>query len=90
MASENTRKSSVLWMLKTSKGEQLVPLTTESVLALISDGNLVGTEQIRKHPDGIWMPISKRQQFYDKLLEVLESAVSNTHIEKKHKLTHKI
>ena len=87
MASENTQKSSVLWMLKTSKGEQLGPLTTESVLALITDGNLDGTEQIRKHPDGIWMPISKRQQFYDKLLEVLESAVNNTDIEKKHKIT---
>lgn len=62
----------VKWQILTATGRQLGPYSTEAVLRLIKQGALDGSEQIKKHPDGRWHPISKKPEFYDHLLEVLE------------------
>ena len=61
----------VKWQILTATGRQLGPYSTEAVLRLIKQGALDGSEQIKKHPDGRWHPISKKPEFYDHLLEVL-------------------
>lgn len=63
----------VTWVLKTANGGFKGPFTTESILKKIENGELQGNELISKYPDGKWVQISKREEFYDKLLESFEN-----------------
>ena len=75
MADPRDQKSSVEWMIRTESGKMLGPYLTATVLKMIGDGTFTGTEQIRKHPEGKWIAISRQSDFYDKLLETLEPTV---------------
>lgn len=63
------------WIIKTVNGQVKGPYTTEALLRLIAEGVFSGTEMISRYPDGQWSLLSKEPQFYDKLLEALESSV---------------
>ena len=66
---------SVQWDIRRKNGSELGPYSTEAVLKLIKDGELLGTEFIRQHPHGKWQLISRQADFYDRLLEALENNV---------------
>lgn len=66
---------SVQWDIRRKNGSELGPYSTEAVLKLIKDGELLGTEYIRQHPHGKWQLISRQADFYDRLLEALEKNV---------------
>jgi tetratricopeptide (TPR) repeat protein len=65
------------WLIKSEIGKQSGPFETQAVLKMISDGSFVGTEQIKRYPDGKWIAISREPEFYDKLLEALEETKSS-------------
>lgn len=66
----------IRWLIRTDSDQQIGPYSTETVLRMIRDGNLFGTEKIKRYPDGTWTKISKHIDFYDQLLEVLEKVKS--------------
>ncbi len=72
MSKNNKEDSGIQWLIKTANNRHLGPYSTQSILKLISDGTFSGEEQIKRHPDGKWNPISKQPDFYDKLLEALD------------------
>jgi tetratricopeptide (TPR) repeat protein len=71
------QKHQILWIVKKSAGHTKGPYTTEALLRLIGEGVFSGNEMVSKYPGGEWTVLSKEAQFYDKLLETLESSVEN-------------
>jgi len=63
------------WVVKTTGGQTKGPYTTEALLKLIGEGVFSGSEMVSRYPDGQWTLLSQETQFYDKLLEALESSV---------------
>jgi tetratricopeptide (TPR) repeat protein len=63
------------WIVKTTAGQTKGPYSTEALLKLIGEGVFSGSEMVSRYPGGQWTPLSKENQFYDKLLEALESSV---------------
>lgn len=68
-------KTEILWIVKLSASQIKGPYTTEALLRLISEGFYTGSEMISRYPGGQWTSLSQEPQFYDKLLEALESSV---------------
>lgn len=62
----------VKWLILTEKGKELGPFKTVGVFNLIKSGQLSGFEQIKKFPNGEWIQITKKAQFYDELISALE------------------
>ena len=63
------------WIVKTTAGQTKGPYTTEALLKLIGEGVFSGSEMVSRYPGGQWTLLSQETQFYDKLLEALESSV---------------
>jgi tetratricopeptide (TPR) repeat protein len=68
-------KNQIHWVIKNAAGQTKGPHTTEALLKLIGEGVFTGSEMISRYPGGQWTLLSKETQFYDKLLEALESSV---------------
>lgn len=64
---------SALWVLRTPAGQLKGPFSTEKVKRLILDGSFTGSEFIAKYPEGSWGELTKRSEFYDTLMQALES-----------------
>jgi hypothetical protein len=64
------------WLIKSENGKQSGPFDTPTVLRMISDGSFLGSELIKRYPDGKWIAISREPEFYDRLLEALEETKS--------------
>lgn len=62
----------IKWLIRVEDERQIGPYSTRTILKMIQDGALTGTEKIKKYPDGKWTQISKHSNFYDLLLETLE------------------
>lgn len=60
------------WIVKSSEGDLKGPISTEDVIKLISSGQLLGNEKIRKYPDGRWIEVSRQPEFFDLLLNAIE------------------
>jgi tetratricopeptide (TPR) repeat protein len=60
-----------LWMIRDGAGRIIGPYNTEKVLDLIRELILTGDEFIALYPSGDWIPITKRPEFYDLLLEAI-------------------
>ncbi len=58
-------------MIKEGAGKIAGPYTTEKVLELIANLVITGEESVALYPSGEWIPISKRPEFYDLLLEAI-------------------
>ncbi|MBS1969144.1 MAG: tetratricopeptide repeat protein [Bdellovibrionales bacterium] len=63
------------WIVKTTAGQTKGPYTTEALMKLIGEGVFSGSEMVARYPGGQWTLLSQETQFYDKLLEALESSV---------------
>lgn len=63
----------IKWLIRTESDRQLGPYSTETILKMIRDGSLGGSEQIKRYPDGKWTKLSRHVDFYDQLLETLEN-----------------
>lgn len=63
------------WIVKTPAGQIKGPYTTEALMKLIGEGIFSGSEMVSRYPGGEWTLLSQEAQFYDKLLEALESSV---------------
>lgn len=75
---------STLWVLRTPAGQLKGPFSTEKVKRLILDGSFTGSEFIAKYPEGSWGELTKRSEFYDTLMQALESPIqSDPNVEKK-------
>jgi tetratricopeptide (TPR) repeat protein len=70
----------ILWIVKKSGGQIKGPYTTEALLRLIGEGVFAGTELVSRYPGGQWTLLSHETQFYDKLLEALESSVEKPEV----------
>ena len=66
-------KASKKWIIKYKDGVVRGPYETELILEKIKAGELSGEEMISLFPHSDWHSISSDPQFYDKLLEFLES-----------------
>lgn len=67
----------IQWIVKKGAGSIKGPYTTEALLRLIGEGVFTGNEMVSRYPGGTWTVLSNEAQFYDKLLEALESSVEN-------------
>jgi tetratricopeptide (TPR) repeat protein len=63
------------WIVKTTLGQTKGPYSTEALMKLIGEGVFSGSEMVSRYPGGQWTLLSQETQFYDKLLEALESSV---------------
>ena len=63
----------VQWLIRNSQGDIEGPFTTVEVVRKIRSGLYFGEEFISRYPSGRWYPISYDQNFFNILLEVLES-----------------
>ncbi len=59
------------WMIKEASGRITGPYSTEKVLQLISNLVITGDEFVSLYPNGEWLPISKKPEFYDRLLSII-------------------
>ncbi|MCB0377508.1 MAG: tetratricopeptide repeat protein [Bdellovibrionales bacterium] len=62
----------VQWLIRNKDGRVDGPFTTQEVLRKIHTGMYMGEEFISRFPAGRWHPISRREEFFDALLETLE------------------
>lgn len=67
------------WVIKSSSGKVVGPLTTDQVVEQISEGLIQGDELIQKYPEGRWVEIVKQSEFFEAFVEALEK----TRIKKK-------
>lgn len=74
-ANISNQNGAIKWMLVGQHGEPTGPYLTVEVVKLIREGRIVGSERIRKLPDGKWIEISREPEFYDRLLEALEESI---------------
>lgn len=76
----------VQWLIRTNQGRELGPFNTSTVLRLIRQGELDGTEKIKSLPSGKWIAISRDPDFYDELLKTIEGtskeAASDSEVKK--------
>ena len=63
----------VQWLIRSKDGRVDGPFTTTEVVRKIRAGFYLGEEYISKYPSGRWHPISYDQNFFNVLLEVLET-----------------
>jgi tetratricopeptide (TPR) repeat protein len=68
-------KTEILWIIKSNAGQVKGPYATAALMRLIGEGVFSGTEMVSRYPGGQWTSLSQEPQFYDKLLEALESSV---------------
>ncbi len=61
------------WLIKDREGRVRGPFYTDDILSRISRGEFSGEEFISLYPSTNWIPISNDPQFYDRLLETLDS-----------------
>ncbi|MEI7972774.1 MAG: tetratricopeptide repeat protein [Bdellovibrio sp.] len=72
--SRSQEVSGPLWILMGADGQLEGPLATEEILLRIRQGRLSGDELLRPYPDGKWIQLSQRLEFYDEILRVLEGS----------------
>lgn len=70
-------KNRVEWLIRMADRRELGPFTTSSILKLIRQGDLDGSEKIKRLPDGKWIAISREADFYDQLLLTLQEPKDN-------------
>lgn len=75
MARETKAKN---WIVRDAEGKIFGPFTTEQVLAQIDRGYFLGGEEVALYPGGKWIAISGAPEFYDRLLDALESPGSQS------------
>lgn len=68
-------RDQIHWIVKNTAGQTKGPYSTEALLKLIGEGVFSGSEMVSRYPGGQWTLLSQETQFYDKLLEALESSV---------------
>lgn len=68
-------RTQIHWIIKTPNGQIKGPYATDALLRLISEGFFSGAEMVSRYPGGEWSLLSQEPQFYDRLLEALESSV---------------
>jgi tetratricopeptide (TPR) repeat protein len=61
------------WIVRGADGRIFGPYSTKKIWRQIEKGFFSGAEFVSLYPGGDWQPISKTNEFYDKLLEVLAS-----------------
>lgn len=66
-------KNKKKWLIKDNDGRVRGPFFTDEILKKISNGEYIGEEKISLYPGTNWVPISREAEFYDKLLEILDS-----------------
>ncbi len=67
----------IRWLVRDPDGKIYGPLSTERVLQQISAGFFRGEEDVSLYPNGKWISISVEPQFYDQLLDVLDSEIKS-------------
>lgn len=67
----------VMWDILNKKGKLMGPYSTEAVLRMINQGALLGDEQVRQSPNGKWIPLSTKADFYDALINSLNTTSSS-------------
>lgn len=75
-------KISITWVVKNSSGQLKGPYTTDEILAKIEDGTITGDEEMAQYPGGDWQHTSKYTEFYEKILQTLESQSKGSNNEK--------
>lgn len=68
----------VQWLIRNKDGRVDGPFTTTEVVKKIRTGFYLGEEFISRYPSGRWNPISYDQNFFNILLEVLESEMDES------------
>ena len=72
-----------LWLIKYESGHIQGPLTAEKIYNLIDNKQIVGTELISVYPTNKWQSISLESEFYDYLLQCLQSDALKTNVSAK-------
>jgi hypothetical protein len=64
------------WLIRNESEQIKGPYSTDAVSKMILEGIFSGIEDISTYPDGDWLPLSKRPEFFEVLMESLENPVS--------------
>lgn len=63
------------WLVRNENQQVKGPYSTDAVSKMILEGIFSGAEEVSEYPDGEWVELSKKPEFYEVLLESLENPV---------------